>query len=215
MTFTSREALLLRPPKGIISEIPVAYEFIILICASHWACRIMCDVWQISSTYWRFSMMQIQIMDDPGPFWEAGVCLGKKSIYFICYSCTEEGKIVTSVWALLWVVGLTIWFLVTEHGSSLLNYGTSWWILKSFILEAGFKYVYLSWSLPLVPVVQFCCSPMRNARQEAASCDSPCARLETGDRSRLVCAAFSVHLASHNLKALMNFFSVGPKEKKY
>lgn len=32
--------------------------------------------------------------------------------------------------------------------------------------------------------------PWRNARQEAASCESPCARLEPADRTRLVCAAF-------------------------
>lgn len=76
----------------------------------------------------------------------------EKYLLYLCYFCTEEGKIVTSVCALQWVVGLTISFVFTAHDFSLLNCGTSWRLLKGFILEAAFRYVYLSWSLPLAPV---------------------------------------------------------------
>lgn len=53
---------------------------------------------------------------------------------------------------------LTVWFVVTEHDFSLLCYSTFWWVMKGFIPEATSGHAYLTWSLPLVPVVQFTCS---------------------------------------------------------
>lgn len=161
-----------------------------------------CDVDPMHGCFWPFPRRRCSLRQE-------------KYVLYFCHFWTEEGRSLTSlsVHHELLDSPLSIWFVVTERDFSLLCYGTSWWVMKGFILEATLRHTYLPRSLPLsqcAGLLFLSCRGMPGRKKAAASLSVPEQRHNQGCYSMLL---FWVHLASYNLNVHVNFFTWERKER--